>query len=290
MSCDGYECELLVVLDGGVGDALACELASLHDVGGAEEALLVEFVDGEDGVVGVDESVALVEVEDFVDLSGEDESVVAHEEFVGWHGRDDFVVEAYDLDEFAAVDVGESGFGDGLSDVWAVGWHEHLDGVFGGLLEGVVSAAAYGQELLHGEYGDDAHEEACESGYGGGEEVHLFARVGGVESGDDEVGRCADEGADAAHSGGVAQWDEEFGGGDVEFLAPHLHDADEEGDDGGVAQDGAESGDGQHEAYHGAGIVLGRAEEVAHDPLEHTGLHQSCQHDEEHADEDDGGG
>ena len=59
----------------------------------------------------------------------------------------------------------------------------------------------------------------------------------GIETRDDEVRRCSDQGTHTSHARSIAQRDEQLGGGDIKFLRPHLDDIHEEGHDGGIAEE-----------------------------------------------------
>ena len=73
-------------------------------------------------VIGIHQTMTLLQVEDLVNLSCKYQTVATHDEIVVGNRRCDIVV-VYDLNQAATMYVVQTSLSDGLADLRTVGWH-----------------------------------------------------------------------------------------------------------------------------------------------------------------------
>ena len=157
-------------------------------------------------MVGIHETMALLQVEYLIDMTCENQAVATHQILIFGHRRHNLaVVVMHDLDQRAAMDIGQPGLLHGLAHMGVVGGHKQLYRVVGCRLEGRLGRLAVGQEFAHGDDGEHADKEAEQAGDGGGQHVHRRSGAIGIQSGDNQVGGRTDKRTHATHARGIAQ-------------------------------------------------------------------------------------
>ena len=282
---NSHQSEVLMLGESRLAPALAYGLAAEADVGRLQLAVLVHLVDREHMMVGIHQPVRLLQLQYVVYLSRIDEPVAAKHKLVGGHRRDDLLVEAHYLDEMAALHLVKACLADGLAHAAAVGGHKQLDGVVASRLEALLRRLPHGQQTAHEYHREHSHTEAEEARHHRREDVHRRACLLGIHSRYNHVRRCSYQGADAAHSRGIAQGDEQFRGRDVQLLAPHLDHIHEECHHRGVVEERTEHSHRNHQADNGLPVGPGRTQQMLRYPLQHTRVNQSGNDDEQGSDD-----
>ena len=152
-------------------------------------------------MVGTDQAVRLLQLKQFVYLSGIDQTVAAHQRFIIRHRRHNLlIVKVAQLYETAAANIVQPKAADALRNIRIIGGHKHLYGVFARRFEGCLWSLAVGQQTAHGNDREDANCKAEEARYGCSEYVHCHTGLVFVESADNQVWRRADKSADTTHA------------------------------------------------------------------------------------------
>ena len=76
-------------------------------------------------MIGTHQSVTILQVENFVNLSGVDQTVAAHHDLLAIGRREKLIV-MHDLNQVTAPNIVQSCFIEGLTDMRIVGWHQQF--------------------------------------------------------------------------------------------------------------------------------------------------------------------
>ena len=189
-------------------------------------------------MVGIHESVCLLQVEQLVNLSGKHKTVATHQELIGWYREYELaVIEMLHLYQRTAIHFRKPSFLDGLSDKLVIRRHQQFHCVLRGSLESRLRRLTVGQQLSHRNDGEHADAKAEDTGDRRSQHVHRRTRLLSIEPRDNQVWRRTDQRTHTAHARSIAQRYQQFRGRDIQFLRPHFDDTHEEGDHSGVAEE-----------------------------------------------------
>ena len=210
-SGDSYQHQIVILLKRTTTDGRSYQVTAKVDIGSAQLTIRVQLTHGKDMMVGTHQLVVLRHLQNLVDLSGIYQMVTSHDNLVLIDGRRD-IVEVIHFYQATAIDMKKIGLGERLTDIRIVRRHLQFHSILARGFESILGGITFGQQTAHGndrQYADGQTEQARD---GGGQYVHRFARLLLVESADDQVRRRTDKGADTAHTRGITQGNQQFGG------------------------------------------------------------------------------
>ncbi len=168
------------------------------------------------------------------------ELVAGLEQHVRADGGEQFVA-ALDFGEVAVGQVAQAGVLDGLVVQGAAFRKHHFHVVFPGALDLLHHALAVGQQAAAEQQQEQAADDQQRHAHPGQvEDVEAVQAPFLHQAVHHQVGAGADQGAGAAEDGGVAERQQQLGGGELEALGPFLDRRDHHRHHGGVVEEGAE--------------------------------------------------
>ena len=232
--------------------------------------------------VGGDQAVDALQLAGALRGADEGKLVAGLQQLVRPHGGEQLVA-ALDLGEVAVGEVTQAGVLDAFVVQRAAFGNHHFHVVFAGLLDLLHQAFALGQQT--------AGKQQQEQGAG---DQQRYAHPGHIEDVEafhapvlhhavhHQVGAGADQRTGAAEDGGVAERQQQLGGGQLQALGPLLHRRNHHRHHGGVVEEGAEDGSGQDQPGLAAQGAFGLAEQLVGHPIDGAGVAQGGGHHIEH--------
>ena len=236
----------------------ADQMTAEGNIGRTQHAL-GRIVVMENRMIGIDQSVRFLQIQQIAYLTCIHQSVTAHQRFVVRHRRYDLlVVKMADLNQTAALHVVQSQLADRHADMFVVRRNQHLHRVIARALKRLFRRFAVRQQLTHRDDAQYADSQAEDTRYGRRQDVHRLARFLFVQTADDQVRRRTDQRTHTTHTRSVTQRDQQFGRRDIEFLRPHLDDVHKQRHHRRVAQKRTQCRYRQHQSQYRLGITLRR--------------------------------
>ena len=218
-----YQNHVVTTLETAVAHASANQIASEVDVGCTELTVVVYLIDVIHMMICCHQSVTLLKLQDFIDLSGIDQTIAPKDIFIVRNRRDDFLIETYDFNQRATMNFLQSRFTDRLHHSLIVSRNQQFHGIVARIFERYFWRLTVGHEVTHYRQEGNTSQGTSQTRNQWCKKIERGPCGLYIQTSDDQVGRLSQQRTHTSEGGSVAQWDKQFGRSDFKLSGPHLH-------------------------------------------------------------------